>query len=313
MKNEYQNLMRGIHAPRDLEQRVLAAAEEQAAPTRRRTGVGLRTAVCAVLAVALVLGSVSLRPTEGTEQTPPEQTNLPRLPQLSGSIGLTAYAAGIGANGGVLLESVEGREAAELEGTVQTLLLTFADGRQEKGQYLLRTEVLRSFADEDGGETLAPVLTGDPSETVSGLYAVPEESVWLLWPVERADTVSLSAPYGLRADGTYFHSGIDIPAPFGTAVAAAADGVVAEAGYEPSRGNYLVLDHGNGMTTLYAHCQELLAEAGEKVTAGDTVALVGATGMATGPHLHFEVRQDGEARNPVAYLERSVRDTLKMG
>ena len=84
-------------------------------------------------------------------------------------------------------------------------------------------------------------------------------------------------------------------------------------GFDALRGNYLILDHGEGLTTLYGHCWEVLAAAGDSVTEGQTIAAVGSTGMSTGPHLHFEVRQDGEARNPIAFFDAAIRDTLKMG
>jgi len=297
--NKYQKLICGIRAPRELECRVLAAAEAKP-PARRRMGFVLRPAVCAVLALAVVLGGAVLLSGDREGETAP-------------ALGLTAYASGVGANGAALLTAVDGQTAETLEGTVQTLSVTFGDGRTVQGAYYLQTEALKTCTNEDGAAVLVPALAGETAETVSGLYAVPEESVWLRWPVEGSNTVSLSAPYGLRADGAVFHSGIDIPASHGTGVGAAADGVVTEAGYDTARGNYLVLDHGDGLTTLYAHCSEVLAAAGSSVDAGERVALVGATGMATGPHLHFEVRQDGTAQNPVAYLERSVRDTLKMG
>jgi len=296
--NEYQKLMGGIRAPQELEHRVLAAAEEKP-PARRPMGFALRPAVCAVLAVVLVLGGIVLGDADKGEAPP--------------VFGLTAYASGVGDNGAALLASVDGQAAETLEGTVQTLSVTFADGRTVQGAYYLHTEALKTCTNEDGAAVLVPALAGETEETVSGLYAVPEESVWLRWPVAGSNTVSLSAPYGLRADGVAFHSGIDIPAPHGTGVDAAAAGVVTEAGYDTARGNYLILDHGDGLTTLYAHCSEVLVESGVRVAAGESVALVGATGMATGPHLHFEVRRDGAAQNPVAYLERSVRDTLKMG
>ena len=89
-------------------------------------------------------------------------------------------------------------------------------------------------------------------------------------------------------------------------------GVVTEAGYDVSLGNYLVLDHGNGVTTLYAHCQKLLVEEGMQVAAEACIALMGSTGMSTGPHLHFEVRRDGMPENPVAYFDSAVRDTLRV-
>ena len=93
---------------------------------------------------------------------------------------------------------------------------------------------------------------------------------------------------------------------------AAAGGTVTEHGFDTARGNYLILDHGGGMETVYAHCRSLSVETGAAVAAGQEIAAVGATGMATGPHLHFEVRQDGEAQNPVAYFDAETRDTLKM-
>ena len=96
-------------------------------------------------------------------------------------------------------------------------------------------------------------------------------------------------------------------------VTAAGDGTVAEPGFDATLGHYLVLDHGAGLTTLNGQCQELLAAEGDIVKAGDTIALLGATGMATGPPLHFEVREEGQAQNPVAYFAREVRDGLKMG
>ena len=158
---------------------------------------------------------------------------------------------------------------------------------------------------------LVPALAGEEPE-LTALYAAPEDSRWLLWPVAGSRTVSLSFPYGLRdtPTGGHFHSGIDIPAERGTAIAAAAAGTVVETGFDSSLGNYLVIDHGDGLTTTYGQCQTLVAAAGDTVEPGDTVALLGATGMATGPHLHFEVRQDGEAQNPVAYFGAHTRAQL---
>ena len=151
----------------------------------------------------------------------------------------------------------------------------------------------------------------------SGIYAVPANSRWFQWPVQGSHTVSLSNRYGFRAapggEGGTFHAGIDIPAERGSRVLAAAGGTVTVAGFDAERGNYLVIDHGDGMETVYAQCQSLSVEAGDTVAAGDMIAAVGSTGKATGPHLHFEVRQDGEAQNPVAYFDAETRDTLKMG
>ena len=91
----------------------------------------------------------------------------------------------------------------------------------------------------------------------------------------------------------------------------AADGTVTETGFDAARGNYLILDQGDGLTTMYAHCRNVDVQEGDTVKAGEMIAAVGCTGMSTGPHLHFEVRQDGEAQNPVAYFDSAIRDTLK--
>lgn len=95
-----------------------------------------------------------------------------------------------------------------------------------------------------------------------------------------------------------FHYGDDLAAPSGSAITAAADGTVVTAGNHVSYGNYLIIEHSGQFSTLYAHCRELLVEAGEWVSAGQTIALVGSTGQATGPHLHFEIIADGTRLDP---------------
>lgn len=327
MKHEYETMISRIHAPAEAKERVLRAAEGEAAPRKRRA-VGRYLPVCAALALLLVIGGV-LRPADrtldasgttiqqaGNTVTFVEVTDIPEE-----YLRFTPQVAGTGANGGVLLAFSEEEAVEKLNGTVQTLSLTLEDGGETSGRYLLQAETLKTVFNEDGSAVLVPVLAGDPAETVSGLYAVPEDSVWFRWPVEGSNTVSLSAPYGKfrleftsippRETESRFHSGIDIPAPQGTTIAAAKDGTVTETGYDSARGNYLILDHGDGLTTLYGHCKALLAKTGDTVAAGDSIAEVGATGMATGPHLHFEVRQDGEAQNPVAYFDSAIRNTLR--
>lgn len=92
----------------------------------------------------------------------------------------------------------------------------------------------------------------------------------------------------------------------GGVILAAADGTVAETGYNASAGNYLVLDHGNGLETFYAHCRDFTVGEGDAVNAGGMIGAVGSTGMSTGPHLHFEVRQDGEAQDPLGYFSEET-------
>ena len=113
--------------------------------------------------------------------------------------------------------------------------------------------------------------------------------------------------FGYRSDPftgqTKGHTGIDIAVPTGTPVRAALPGVVTKATYNAGGyGYYVMIDHGNGMVTLYAHNSKLLVSVGDTVEAGDTVSLSGSTGRSTGPHLHFEVRVNGQRVNPRSYL-----------
>ena len=192
--------------------------------------------------------------------------------------------------------------------------MTFTDGTVKEERYTLRAEKLRVFFNEDGREVLVPALEGDSEGRIPALYLEEANARWLLWPVTDSKKVRLSMSYGFKqrlgGDSGLFHAGIDIPGQKGMKIAAAAGGTVTETGYDASRGNYLVVDHGDGLTTLYAHCQELLVHQGDVLEKGQEIALMGSTGMSTGPHLHFEVRQDGEAQNPIAYFTGDIRDTL---
>ena len=99
------------------------------------------------------------------------------------------------------------------------------------------------------------------------------------------------------------HSGMDLAVPTGTSVRAALPGTVTVSTYNRGGyGYYVMIDHGGGLATLYGHCSQLLARVGQTVEAGDVIALSGSTGRSTGPHLHFEVRVNGERTNPRSYL-----------
>lgn len=117
----------------------------------------------------------------------------------------------------------------------------------------------------------------------------------------------VTSVYGYRdhpVSGEYlFHSGTDLAADIGTPVAAFADGTVDFIGESEVYGLYIQLDHGNGVTTFYCHCSALYAQKGETVSAGQTIAAVGDTGNATGPHLHLEIKRDGVLLNPIYYIE----------
>ena len=99
-----------------------------------------------------------------------------------------------------------------------------------------------------------------------------------------------------------FHSGVDFGADYGSPILAADRGVVIFAGWYGGYGNAVILDHGNGTTTMYAHAQELYVSEGQTVERGKAIAATGSTGLSTGPHLHFEVRKDGEPVDPMGYF-----------
>jgi len=125
-----------------------------------------------------------------------------------------------------------------------------------------------------------------------------------------------SSPFGLRADPftgrPAHHSGLDLAAPDGTPVAASAPGVVVSAGERAGYGLAVEIDHGGGLTTLYGHASEVLVRPGQRVERGEPVALVGESGRATGPHLHFEVRTHGTPVDPRRALSayQSRADTV---
>ena len=153
-----------------------------------------------------------------------------------------------------------------------------------EGAAPLWADLLGGFAmGELGGEILAP---GSDTTLADGA---------LQWPLPVAGTIT--SPQGYRTDPitgeTSYHSGTDIAVPEGTPILAAADGTVTVANaldsWGGSYGYYVKLDHGGGLTTLYAHCSSICVTAGQQVKAGEVIAYVGQTGRATGPHLHFEV------------------------
>lgn len=116
----------------------------------------------------------------------------------------------------------------------------------------------------------------------------------------------ITSPFGPRFNGADYHTGVDFSGAgaYGKPVLAANDGVVAKVLYsESGYGKYVILDHGGGITTLYAHNSAILVSEGQEVKRGDTIAQVGSTGWSTGPHCHFEVRVNGSAVNPMPYLK----------
>ncbi|NLW11163.1 MAG: peptidoglycan DD-metalloendopeptidase family protein [Clostridiaceae bacterium] len=124
-------------------------------------------------------------------------------------------------------------------------------------------------------------------------------------PTKKPSSGSLRG-YGSRRHPVYghyhFHPAVDMSSPTGTPIYAAGAGTVTTATYGGSQGKYIVINHGNGFTTVYMHCSNMNVSAGQKVQKGEMIGRVGSTGTATGPHLHFEIRLYGEPLNPTIMI-----------
>ena len=131
---------------------------------------------------------------------------------------------------------------------------------------------------------------------------VPTASGYI-WPVS---SHTISSEFGYRTDPingtTSYHSGLDIAASSGTPIAAIADGQVAWSYYSSSAGNWIGIDHGNGVYSVYMHCSLSAVSAGDVVSQGQTIGYVGSTGRSTGPHLHLSIRLNGEYVDPHQYV-----------
>lgn len=125
------------------------------------------------------------------------------------------------------------------------------------------------------------------------------ENINFIWPLQFS-TIKVSSDYGYR--GFRHHDGVDLPAPRKTQIVAAADGKVVNSSRLKGYGKTIIISHGGGIETLYAHNSENVVKNGAFVRQGQVIALVGATGRATGNHLHFEIRDNGNHKDPLSYL-----------
>jgi murein DD-endopeptidase MepM/ murein hydrolase activator NlpD len=191
----------------------------------------------------------------------------------------------------------------------QQLLAAMLAGEEIDPAVLRR---IASSSTEGVGGPLEPVGGGDATfkqlftswkklDSISqGAIAVPSDK-----PVK---TAAFTSGYGVRSDpfrgAAAMHAGIDLAGPAGTPIYATADGVVSEAGYNSGGyGNLVKLDHGRGIETRYGHLSAILVSPGQRVVRGQQIARMGSTGRSTGSHLHYEVRIDGRAVNPIPFMK----------
>jgi hypothetical protein len=163
-------------------------------------------------------------------------------------------------------------------------------------------------------QVMPPVSEAELNALLPTFALADPDRLDLLWPVEtrtissawgprmRTRTIRVKNQRKKRVRYRGRHKGVDLTAPTGTTVFAALDGQVVFSGKHKQYGNYVMVDHGNGVVTLYAHHSLNLVQAGDIVRRGQKIAEVGRTGNATGPHLHFELRVDGVQRNPLPVL-----------
>ncbi|WP_257305852.1 peptidoglycan DD-metalloendopeptidase family protein [Geothrix campi] len=170
-------------------------------------------------------------------------------------------------------------------------------------QLLARMQPVMPPVSEAELNALLPTFTPADPDRLDLLWPVETRTISSAWgPRMRTKTVRVKNQRKKRIRYKGRHRGIDLTAPTGTAVFAALDGQVVMAGKHKQYGNFVVVDHGNGVATLYAHHKLNLVHEGDIVRRGQKIAEVGRTGNATGPHLHFELKVDGVQRNPLPVL-----------
>ncbi len=194
----------------------------------------------------------------------------------------------------LLAQRSQAAEQAAYQKTIITrlredqLALEAAEDRLAEDSSNLAALIQQKVAEQRARESFGAVVIRG-----SGYFSLPSDG-------------AISSLFGWRVHPILgyerFHAGVDFAADYGSPIRAVDNGYVIFAGWYGGYGNAVILDHGNGITTLYGHAEELLVVDGQSVQRGQAIATVGSTGLSTGPHLHFEVRQNGEPTDPMAFL-----------
>lgn len=228
-----------------------------------------------------------------------------------------------------LMKSVK-EEKDEIEITKKILIekkeqiVTSKKTQQKKAQVLSNTKKMREYyisklsTEEQELQAKIDEYNNQVSEIEAEIKLLALNSISadyiggpMIWPTPGYTTIT--SEYGMRTHpvtGAYkLHTGVDIGAPLESSFVAAANGIVSKATFSPAYGNMVIIDHGGGVQTLYAHGNEIMVQVGQTVSAGTEILKVGSTGYSTGPHAHFEIRINGQTVNPLDYL--SSKDFTK--
>jgi len=218
---------------------------------------------------------------------------------LLGIIGLTACAARDAADSvGMKMADTVSRSESGTDGQPTS---------PNKGQKIPSSS--QPAGPADPAPSAPPAADDTQTDGASGepVQAVPEAGQEYVWPVPKFRGMLTPFAYPYLIDpvdpSTPYHKGIDIAAPQGSDIVAVYDGTVTEADYHYSFGNYVLLDHGDGTTSLYAHCDDLAVQVGDTVQAGQLIAHVGTTGMSAGYHCHLQIEQGGKLIDPASLFD----------
>ena len=228
-----------------------------------------------------------------------------------------------------LLETVK-KQKQEIEttkiilGEKKTQIVKSKQIQQRKSQVLKNSKTQREYyisklsAEEQQLQAQidnynAQVATIEAEIKLLALNSISEDYIGgpMIWPIP--GHTQITSHFGMRVHpitGAYkLHTGMDVSAPIGASFVAAANGIVTKATYNTAYGNMVIIDHGGGVQTLYAHGSEIIAQIGQTVAAGDEILKVGSTGYSTGPHAHFEIRVNGQTIDPEKFLVQSESNT----
>ena len=187
---------------------------------------------------------------------------------------------------------------AEHENTLNTYKSQLSELEELEAE---KNAELKALADRE--DEIEKEIQSYFTQTPSTASTTSNSSSGFIRPVASSTITSSYGPRVHPVTGQYkVHTGVDFAASTGTPFVAAKDGVVTAAEYHPAYGNMVIIDHGGGFSTLYAHASQLKVSVGQKVKQGQVVSLVGSTGYSTGPHAHFEIRINGQHVNPMNYI-----------